>query len=148
LYSNQIESLRWYPPAALSKYPHLNVQDSLLFAKFLEKYRDRYMRFCYDVPLIDESQTELQHGDALSHDWRYLTAFKIDCIGDTGFGLEIIEIKPSLSLQAIGQVTSYNILFRQYYQYFGLMTSRIVCLTASNDLALVCERATISLSVL
>jgi hypothetical protein len=134
-----INSLRWFKPVQLNKYPHFNLTDSRIWDSFLKVNPTLSLRFAYDVPLIDESQTPPSLDKNLSHDWNYLTAFKVDVIGERAAGLDLYEVKPLLTLQAIGQVMSYIVLFNKFYNNLQATTLNIVCTHADPQLAYVCK---------
>jgi len=134
-----INSLRWFKPMKLNRYPHFNDSDKQIWDSFLASESVRFFRFSYDVPLIEESLSGPNHPDYLSSDWNYLTAYKVDVIGDSLTVLHLFEVKPVLSHQAIGQIQSYRTMFPNKYYGYRSLISNIVCLSGPAPLYQVCD---------
>ena len=126
-----IDLLRWWVPQEFNKYPHYNTEDAKVWSLFLKSYASNYSRFSYDVPLRNKYQADATPDLKLQDNWDYLTSFKIDALGTNLVDCEIIEVKPMLSFQAIGQVESYYELFRDNYITHLRLLKHIVCLSGS-----------------
>ena len=77
-----INSLRWWQAAKLSKYAHFNKDDSEIWDSFIKSEASKFLRFAYDIPLNEPIPEDPNHPDYLAPDWQYLTAYKIDVIGE------------------------------------------------------------------
>jgi hypothetical protein len=142
-----INKLRWWQPKPVLKYPHFNQDDSKIWDSFLISESKRFIRFSYDVPLIDESRFEGDSPDFLESDWNYLTAYKIDVIGETLDSIILFEVKPILSHMAIGQINTYSKLFKIYYSPNKPIVMSIVCLSAPSPLIQACNAMSIMVYV-
>jgi hypothetical protein len=134
-----ISILRWFQPINLTKYPHFNVADALVWDSFMRSDSKEFIRFAYDVPLIKES---LRLGPAIPYlvdDWDYLTAFKIDAIGESLDNLHLFEVKQSFEFSAIGQILTYFHLFSKCYYGFKPLIMNIVCSSVDFEMIVVCK---------
>lgn len=142
-----INALRWWPPAKFHSYSHFNDGDKAIWDSFLDSESVKFLRFSYDVPLIEESLLNPDHPDYLASDWSYLTAYKIDVIGENLSETHLFEVKPILSHQAIGQIQSYRSMFPGKFYNFKPIISNIVCLSAPAPLCAVCRDLHINLYI-
>jgi len=134
-----ISILRWFQAINLTKYPHFNNADALVWDSFMRSDSKEFIRFAYDVPLIKES---LRLGPAIPYlvdDWDYLTAFKIDAIGESLDFLHLFEIKQSFEFSAIGQILTYFHLFPACYYGFKPLRMNIVCSSIDFEMIVVCK---------
>lgn len=104
-----------FPPEKLVRYPHLMVQDVLIWERYLEQHATEWIGFRYDVRVgegieLPESEPEYIRGMALA-----LTEKRIDVLGEKGNEVWIIEVKPNAMLSAVGQVLSYQVLFEDRF---------------------------------
>ena len=100
-----------YPAEKLKMYPHLMVGDIAIWEEFLVSVFNVFDSFDYDV--------HVGEGITPSKDWSpeiqamamALSEKRIDVVGWEGDVPTIIEVKPSASLSAIGQILCYRELF-------------------------------------
>jgi len=101
-----------FPPELLARYPHMFPNDIPIWERFLEKYRNLYSGYDYDV-LVGEGrapQPEWDEGQQRIN--MVLTKKRIDAIGHRPGHIDIIEVKPSAGPSAIGQIITYVELYR------------------------------------
>jgi hypothetical protein len=134
-----IGSLRWFQPINLLKYPHLLKDDCLVWDSFLRSESSKFYRFAYDVPLIEESHPNPLHPDYAIKDWDYLTAMKIDAIGEDLDSYQLFEVKQQAGFDAIGQILSYGKLFELYYNVYKRIKLNIVAKLISPQLKFVAK---------
>lgn len=132
-----IGSLRWFQPINLVRYPHLLNEDVLVWDSFMRSESGKFYRFCYDVPLMEESLPNPAHPPYAQKDWDYLTAMKIDVIGEDLDTFQIFEVKQTAGFDAIGQVLSYGKLLPLYYDVFKPVKLNIVARSISTPIKFV-----------
>lgn len=100
-----------FPFVLQSKYPHMRPEDIGVWEEFIKKNPDYYDRVDYDFRVgegrIYPSIKELWG----KRDMRMLSQLRIDAVGYKGDRIDIIEIKPSVNVTALGQVITYTDLF-------------------------------------
>ena len=139
-----IGSLRWFQPINLLRYPHLLNDDILVWDSFMRSESSKFYRFTYDVPLVEESLPNPAHPPYAQKDWDYLTAMKIDAIGEDLDSFQIFEIKQTAGFDAIGQVLSYGRLLPEFYGIFKPVKLNIVARLISPQIKLVLKSFNIS----
>lgn len=92
-------------------YPHMNFRDKALWERFLEKYPDAYKQVQYDFHIGDAPpfNTLMDDGEDLNQDMLY--RLRIDVVGGSPLGIDIIEVKPNAGPSAIGQLEAYRDLY-------------------------------------
>jgi len=95
----------------LSKYPHFNPADAVIWTRFILAYPDFGDSVNYDV--CCGSGPDLP--DSIKPEWaanaQYLGRYKIDAVVYRGSVHYVIEVKPNAGLGALGQIISYAILY-------------------------------------
>jgi hypothetical protein len=134
-----IGSLRWFQPINLVRYPHLLNEDILVWDSFMRSESCKFYRFTYDVPLVEESLPNPTHPPYAQKDWDYLTAMKIDAVGEDLDSFQIFEIKQAAGFDAIGQVLAYGKLLPLYYGLFKPVKLNIVAKLISSEIKFVCK---------
>jgi hypothetical protein len=97
------------------KFPHLLQEDIELWELFLEKHKDNYLRFDYDIKVgdgRDPGEDFPANIRKMAHD---LSMRRIDVIGYKADAITIIEITKSAGLKAVGQMESYPILYKRKF---------------------------------
>jgi hypothetical protein len=129
-----------YPVTWRGRYPHLMPVDVAIWNKFMDKYAGNFLGFQYDVT-VGEGAKPLP---GMTEQDRFLlwslTVKRIDCLGVRRDGVTLFEVKPRLGMAAVGQMTSYYVLWQR--QYGGGVAVRVatVCEQSERDLAFVCQR--------
>lgn len=121
-------------PIVMPHYPHMMVEDTAVWTKFLESKAVEIRRVWYDVRV---GMSVLRMGDNQSQEEQIaagLTRKRIDVIASVGKDFWVIEVKPRANMYAIGQVLVYTRLFAQEYVSTGQIISVIVCGNSDEDL--------------
>jgi hypothetical protein len=100
-----------YPYEQRYWYPHLSPAEAALWHKFIAKNPDAYERVAYDVKVGTAPDFVLQSDDETVRKQASLYRYKIDVIGFKGNQIDIIELKQSATMRAIGQVKGYRKLY-------------------------------------
>jgi hypothetical protein len=100
-----------FPPSKLRMYPHLMVGDIAIWEEFLSVGDNSFDSFDYDVHVGEGVVLSPEWSDEVKAMALTLSEKRIDVVGWSGDVPTIIEVKPSASLSAIGQVLCYRELF-------------------------------------
>lgn len=123
----------------LSKYPHMNPQESRIMTRFLDQLGISYVGFDYDVHVGRGTDP----GDRVAWPFRFdfiqLTRLRIDAVGHTPTGKHIIEVKVHASRSTIGQVLTYKALYEGQFPSNYNTTPVIVCQSIRQQTRNVCE---------
>ncbi|GAJ25061.1 unnamed protein product, partial [marine sediment metagenome] len=104
-----------YPYGTMTKYPHLDGQERILWHRFIQKYPSRFDTYDYDVKIRVVPEI-LPLWDKKTFDyWALITKKTIDVIGWKKNSATIIEVKLRLGLATLGQVLGYRFLFHHEY---------------------------------
>lgn len=109
----------------LPKYPHLLPADVVLWERFMAEHPDFFESVEYDVHVggaIDRSPW-WSHEDVRT--FSHLACKRIDVVGHTAGEIYIVEVKPEAGVAAIGQLISYELLYRKR---FGATAPLVLCL--------------------
>jgi len=137
-----------YPADKLRMYPHLMVGDIVIWEQYLGTVDHGFGSFDYDVHvgegivLMEEWEPEIK-AMALA-----LSEKRIDVVGWVDDVPTIIEVKPSASLSAIGQVLCYRELYSTRFP--GVIRPLLVIVTDFElpDIRKLCKTFGISFVVL
>lgn len=97
-------------------YPHLLPVDIPVWERFLAEHRADYTRIDYDVRVGKGRDPGSEYDDNIRKMGIDLSMRRIDAVGYTPNFIHIIEITRVASLRAIGQLTSYPLLYEATYQ--------------------------------
>lgn len=121
-------------PMVMPHYPHMMVEDTFVWTKFLQSRVVEIKRVWYDVR-VGLSVLRMVGSQSLeSRIAAGLTRKRIDVIASVGSDFWVIEVKPRANMYAVGQVLVYTRLFAQEYVSTGQVISVIVCGNSDEDL--------------
>jgi hypothetical protein len=98
-----------------ARYPHLLPEDVPVWERFLDAYGQRYTHFEYDVRTLPHFDPGPEWPDNYRKMAMSLSARRIDAIGHFTTGIHIIEVTTSAGLTAVGQLTTYPVLYKMTY---------------------------------
>jgi len=131
--------LRWFPPTDLSKFPHLVGGDVPVWRAFLSLGVSRYLRFAYDVRVGEGIDVSGLSPD-LARIGTLLTQKRIDVVGErAGPVYDLIEVKLSAGLGAVGQLLGYQVLFPLSFPELPLADVVLVAGSVDRDTRTVLE---------
>jgi hypothetical protein len=136
-----------YPPEKLHKYPHLMVSDIRIWEQYLETVEYEFKSFEYDVHVGTGIEVNPEWEPAIKLMALSLSEKRIDVVGWVGNVPTIIEVKPSASLAAIGQVLAYRALYVQRFPDRVTPLLMIVTDMESPDMRFLCREFGIKLVV-
>lgn len=100
-----------FPPEKLRMYPHLMVGDIIIWEEFLVRGDHGFDSFDYDVHVGEGIVPNAEWTPEIKAMALALSEKRIDVVGWVHDVPTIIEVKPSASLSAVGQVLCYRELY-------------------------------------
>lgn len=97
------------------RYPHLLEIDALIWHAHRLKYGDRYEDIEYDISVGDGRDPGSAFDDTMRKMSIRLSQRRIDAIGHSARGIDIIEVTHSAGFTAIGQLIAYPVLYAIKY---------------------------------
>jgi hypothetical protein len=104
-----------FPPSKLRMYPHLMIGDIAIWEEFLVEGDHSFDSFDYDVHVGEGVVPSPEWSNEVKAMALALSEKRIDVVGWVGDVSSIIEVKPSASLSAIGQVLCYRELYSTHF---------------------------------
>jgi len=132
----------------LSKYPHMQPADVLLWERFIRFNDPQPWTVAYDVHVGSLPELPPDLPAYLRRDAEALYPAKIDVVIYEPTQTRIAEIKPRASFNAIGQVLSYVELYHRDFPHGKLLRPCIITDTAHLDTPWLCRKFNISLTEL
>jgi hypothetical protein len=117
-----------------TRFAHLSQADAAVWATYLAANAWRYGALDYDVSVGGRAAERASLGSGLLPMWRHLLRKRIDVVGWTAEGVEVIEVKPVSSMAALGQVLSYVHLLREEREFTLLLVPVVVSRFSDPDL--------------
>jgi hypothetical protein len=115
------------------RFPHLLPQDIVVWKRFLHLHEDDYDHFDYDVR-VGQGQDP---GPQLDPKYRQmgieLSKRRIDAVGHRPDALHIFEITTRAGIHAIGQLTTYPILYHQTFHPLKPLVPILICSSLGPD---------------
>lgn len=124
---------RWRNFTVNTHFDGLQPLDKAVWAECIQQFPELYKKVAYNVPVGLEKMPPPKQGDNIPRNWMHLVSPKIDAVGFTGESLVVIEVKPQLTPEAIGQVLVYKSLFIKRWQPDFPVDTQIATLSARPD---------------
>ena len=102
---------RW-PNTPLSKYPHLAGSDIPTWDAWIRMYGHNFLGFDYDIHIGHGLKPNPGTPSSYAADWTILTQKRLDVLGYRPGEIWLIEVKHRPMTASIGQVLSYDILYK------------------------------------
>lgn len=109
------------------KYPHMAPADEAIWDRWLLKHGGEYELFEYDVHVGGVVERQAGWSEETYKMASTLAAKRIDVVAHKGKDVWIIEVKPEGRVTAVGQLVTYNNLYRREMNPPGLVTCMLVC---------------------
>ena len=120
--------------------------EGLVWDAFLRKYSEKYDRIGENVPVwLDPPEIQ----GILKPSKRRLVdppSYRVDAIAGNRDYLELIEVKETGNMTAIGQLLTYQMLFMRTYWGYKELAMRLVCRRAPPPIRFACEKLSIGLT--
>lgn len=127
-------------PIIQNNYPHMLVEDTIVWTKFLQSGKLNIEKVWYDIHVgkgIDTSNIAESEIKAVAEN---IYKKRIDVIAQTNNALYVIEIKPYGNMVAYGQALVYSRMFKQEFEVDRIVVPAICCEIADGDIRDDCEQ--------
>ena len=114
-------------------FPHLLPVEVWLWRAFLIKFEEKWDRFEYDVHVGAGADLSAAPPDEFTANFTTLTQKRIDAVGWKGNTPTIFEVRERASLEMVGKLEGYGILFARQFPTVPIPTLWLVCRFASTD---------------
>jgi len=131
----------------LSKYPHLRPEDIEIWERFIFKYPYFFESVDYDVRVGEGQKYSKSAPENIREDLRGLTQKRIDVVGYVGNTTHIVEVKPRAATTAIGQVLTYEELYKIDFPEETNIIKTIITDHEVPDIATIVEKYNINIFV-
>ena len=101
-----------FKPVKLASYPHLFPKDVPIWERFLDKFSADYVGFDYDIKVGSGIEPPENPTQADLNLIAGVYKKRIDAVGYKASETHIIEVKPSATFSAVGQILGYAALYR------------------------------------
>lgn len=122
--------------------------ESLVWDEFVWQFGQHYDRIGENVPVwLDPPEKQ----DVLKPSKRRLVdppSYRVDAVAGKDGIVELIEVKETGNMTAIGQLLTYRMLFNRTYWGYTELTVRLVCRRAPPPIRFACEMLGIDLTEL
>ena len=115
------------------KYPHLLGQDYIIWDRFILLYPDRFDTVDYDVHIGSGIMPPEDQPTSDDIQWQALTQKRIDVIGWKDNLPTIVEVKYRVSLETLGQLLGYQVLYSEQFPEYQNVPLLCVCAFIAGD---------------
>lgn len=116
-----------FPYETLSKYPHMQPEDVMVWHKYIQSHPDVFERCDYDVAVGEGAPTDPSHTEVMQGMHTILTQKKIDVVAYKGYKTFLIEVKPVANARGLGQILTYLKLYKKDHLLEQNIIPMIVC---------------------
>jgi len=121
--------------AGRASFPHMAPKDAAIWVRFLAARGSEFDAFDYDVSVGGAGADAIPEENEFRAMWLQLLKKRIDVVAAQGELRWIIEVKPTASMGALGQVIAYEFLAIEEFGWKGRTRKAIVCAYTDDDLA-------------
>jgi len=132
----------------LVKYPHLSSVDATVWGKFIEQNPHRFDRMDYDVHVGEGISPDPEWEPPIMFMAMYLSQCRIDAIGYNGEQGTIIELKGRAMTDAVGQLLSYQALYKLTKDTTENLPLLLICEDIPTDIQTVCRKHNIEVVII
>ena len=131
----------------LLKYPHMLPGDVKIWERWLKLYRDQWTDYQYDIHLGEVEPIYETKPINIMNLARAVLRKRIDVVARKDDEIWIFEVKPDAGLGAIGQLVSYEVLYRKKFKPTERIRLALVTDRLDRDILAVCEEKGIEMFV-
>lgn len=124
----------------------MGLLEGIVLDEFLRQSVGYYDRIGYNVPVWVKPP---ENRGILTGSKRSLGCpepYRIDVVAGKGQECELIEVKETGNLTAVGQLLLYRVLFQTNFWGYNILHTRLVCLRAPEAIRILCRIHSINLS--
>jgi len=141
-----IGEVPWYSVAFEGRARGMGAIEAIVWDTWWDQNRSEYERVGQNVPvLLDGALKECHRGGAKAKLDQY-ECYRVDAIAGSDGNVEIIEVKETGNLTAIGQLLVYRMMFMRTYWGYSTLSMRLVCLRAPPAIKYACRELGIQVS--
>lgn len=143
-----IQEVRHYEHAFTLAKRQMGMIEGVVWDEFLRKFASEYDRIGENVPVwLDppERRGVMKPSQRLLID---PPSYRVDAIAGKDGIVELIEVKETGNMTAIGQLLTYRMLFNRTYWGYEDLRMRLVCRRAPPPISFACEKLGIDLTEL
>lgn len=96
-----------------TRYLHMRSDEARIWTKFLEKTDLEFTRLIYDLHLGAGTLPLPTDPDYMRRLLSAVTKKRVDAVGETQTDIWIFEVKPRISMSALGQLANYFELYQE-----------------------------------
>lgn len=96
-------------------YPHMRQDEARIWTKFLKQTDLEFTRVIYDLHLGTGVLPLPSDPDYMRRLLSAVTKKRVDAVGETADAIWIFEVKPRISMSALGQLETYVELYENEY---------------------------------
>lgn len=97
-------------------YPHMRSDEARIWTQFLTKTELNFVTILYDLHLGTGVLPFPTDPDYMRRLLSAVTKKRVDAVGETETDIWIFEVKPRISMSALGQLVTYFELYQQEYR--------------------------------
>ncbi len=118
----------------------LGMIEEIVLDTWWDKFKEHYDRIGFNVPLLRDSPGAADQRTAASDKFQKNRCFRIDAVVAFGKECELIEVKETGNMTAIGQLLTYQMLFLETYWGYTKLHLRLVCLRLPDPVLRCCKK--------
>lgn len=128
-------------------YPHMSVNDTAIWNRFIDKYPDIYTQCQYDFHVGEAPPFNTLMDDGTDNNQDKLYRLRIDVVATNGTDINIIEIKPKAGPSSIGQLRSYANLYTRDEEPKGKVSRVLITDQEMPNMDYMCKQEEVTLLV-
>lgn len=97
-------------------YPHMRVDEARIWTRFLSSTELEFTRVIYDLHLGVGTLPLPADPDYMRRLLSAVTKKRVDAVGETDKDIWIFEVKPRISMSALGQLVTYFELYQEEHR--------------------------------
>jgi len=119
--------------------------ETIVADAWLKEYGGSFVRIAFNVPVYLNPPPVGASQGASKRTLDTPEPYRVDIIGQFGDEVELIEVKESGNMTAIGQLLTYRMLFLRTYSGISVIHLRLVCSKAREAIQAACRELGINL---
>lgn len=99
-----------------TSYPHMRTDEARIWTRFLETTTLEFEKIIYDLHLGTGVLPLPSDPDYMRRLLSAVTKKRVDAVGETNTDIWIFEVKPRISMSALGQLVTYFELYQEEHR--------------------------------
>lgn len=114
--------------------------EEIVLDTWWSKFGEHYDRIGFNVPILRDSPGSAAVEAGTTDKYQKNRNFRIDAVAAFGKECELIEVKETGNMTAIGQLLTYQMLFMETYWGYTKLHLRLVCLKLPDPILRACKK--------